>query len=1146
MKKNQLFIFILFLLSFIVLVSCGDITISLTNDSISMYVGDTYEVNPLIEGLDNAKITLVTDNNEVIKIDEKVVTGMKPGDANVKITIEDHDDISCTLKVSVQEKPSITITGNDKIYLGEEIVLTSNKVNLEGEITWSSSDDSVATCQNGKVKALKLGKVVIKATIGDYSDELEIEVIDYEDKAIKINETNKEVVIGNEITLEYTLTHLTGEAIWTSSDDSIATCINGVVKGLKLGKAVIKVTLGDYTDELEITVVKPQTTEIKINEINDIYVGDKINLEYTILPELASTDLEYEYDSEIILISDNIIKGLKEGKVVLTLKATDGSEVSSKVEFNVLVKPSVNIKGNGEVEIDKELVLTYELVNLTGAVTWTSSDDTIATCVNGVVKGLQSGKVTITCKCGEYEDTVEIIITKPLVTEINHLYGEKLTVALGKDYQLEWSILPEKAEQKVEFEVDGSCFSVSETGKLTPIKKGTGSVIIKATDTSNITKVINVEVIEDLAPVFTFDADYQEKVELNWGKTFDNMKGIKVIDDIDGDITDKVEIESNLDNKTYGRYNITYTATDSNGNKSKTVRKVDVVWNYNVTFIGHAGCYYGIMNSEEAFLYAVQVLHYQALECDVKQTKDGVFVVCHDDTFNGVSIADTNYADLKDVEYTSGRNAGFPSQNGSVTKSPYTTKICTLERYLQICKQYNAKAVVEVKSSKGITNSDQSRMQALMDEIQKAGMLSNTILLGSQYNCLIWTRTHDYGNVECQYLVNSCESETYLKRCIDYDLDISINVTGNYSNSEEWLARYKEAGLKISTYTYTQYVDYNVVQEWIDKGVDYLTCDWQLMDKLVLPEKSDKPLQYFTVKFLDKDGNILKEAKVEEGRTAAAPTAPELKGYDFLGWDKEIKKVTSDLVVNPKYQIINYFITYNDNLNTTKEVKWENKAAFVAEFYGDLFNWIKTNSSNISGLTVTNGQYSLVRNGQTAKFSNANDIKAIDIYVFEKTISNFIYKPVVRNSDGSCVIESSEDYFLNSEEYRLKYQALDQWFVKCVKNNYSAYDNTFTPTSAGKIQILFRFQQWAQGTSISSFNTLPVKYDVVKIEGVEANLPIGPLSYTVNDEIVLPDATGSKTFLGWYTDSSCTGEKVTKIAKSSTGNITLYAKWDLE
>lgn len=52
-----------------------------------------------------------------------------------------------------------------------------------------------------------------------------------------------------------------------------------------------------------------------------------------------------------------------------------------------------------------------------------------------------------------------------------------------------------------------------------------------------------------------------------------------------------------------------------------------------------------------------------------------------------------------------------------------------------------------------------------------------------------------------------------------------------------------------------------------------------------------------------------------------------------------------------------------------------------------------------------------------------------------------------------------------------------------------------------------------------------------------------PTKYTVNDEIILQKPTRKGyTFQGWYKEKSFK-TKVAKIAKGSTGNVTLYAKW---
>lgn len=728
---------------------------------------------------------------------------------------------------------------------------------------------------------------------------------------------------------------------------------------------------------------------------------------------------------------------------------------------------------------------------------------------------------------------------------------------VGQTIQLEIKV--KNYEGTIEwFSTNEEILSVSESGLATALAEGSAYVgAFFNVGSEKYTASVKVEVKEStpvipdpieepdtVAPEFRKAANYQEKYQLSWNMTFDPFEDLDVVDDVDGNINNKVVVNSTINNQEYGTYQVTYTATDEAGNTATFAREVEVVYDYDVTFIGHAGCFYGLMNSEEAFLYAVQKLHYTALECDIKQTSDGVFVLSHDDTFGDYTIANTTWAVLKDVEVTKSRNSGYPSQNGTVVGSPYTTKLCTLERYLEICKEYHAKAVIELKSSAGITNSDQSRMQALMDVIASKEMLNDTIFLGSQYNCLIWTREHGYGDIECQYLVNSFDSQTVFDRCVQYDLAVSTNVTGDYTNSEEWLAKYQEAGIKVSTYTFTQYVDYPTVQHWIDLGVDYVTCDWQLMSNLNLPKGGKEEIVTHTVTFKDIDGRVLKTATVKDGKAAAAPADPVKAGYRFIGWDKPLTNVTEDYTVTAQYEVITYTITYYKNNEIVEEASWESKEAFVNEFYTDLFNWLSTKGvANVDQITKEGDTIKMVKNGVTVTFSNVDELKALDIYDFEKTISNVIYAPVTREADDSCVILPNEAYFLNSSEYRVKYQAVDAFLMHAINTGYSAYSKTYVPTSAGKIQIFFRFHQWAKGTNIAAFSPLPVKYIATEDPELLVTLPTSPVSYTVEDSFTLPAAEANKQFLGWFDNPDGSGKEYKVISKGTTGDLVLYAKW---
>jgi len=940
-------------------------------------------------------------------------------------------------------------------------------------------------------------------------------------------------------------------------DQNVVKVENGLITALQKGTTDIKIGIKntkvkavyfhvEVTDNRQIEIVSSQETLCVGEEIslsvkpNDIFINDD------------TLHWSSSNNSVATIDADGRVKALKKGTVTFTVKV-DG--LTADITFTVKDNRKVTINAK-ETELLINEVMNLEVtsddINLESekyTLIWKSSNELLATVEGGKVTGKGAGTVTITVSVYESKELITTASITLVIIDNRKLELKATTTTIFVGASLTLDVLSENfdiAGKSILWTSSDSSIATVEAGVVKAKKPGTVTIYAKIDDVTASIEIIVEQVKDEQKPEFILEGVKLNDF-LNWNKEFDSLKGIKAIDNIDGDITDRIEVEGIVDNQTYGFYKLIYKVSDNAGNEATIERTIEVVWNYDVTFIGHAGSYYGLMNSEEAILYALEVLKYQAVEVDLKQTSDGVFVLSHDNTFGDYEIAKTTWNVLKDVTVTKSRKAGFPAQNGSVTKDTYTTGLCTLERYLELCKKYNAKAVIELKSSAGITNSDQSRMKAFMEEVEKAGMREDVILLGSQYNCLIWTRQNGYSDVECQYLVNSCESDSVLERCKQYDLDVSINVTANYSNSDEWLAKYKDAGLKISTYTYTQYVDYKDVQTWIDKGVDYVTCDWHIMSKLTLPESSNDPSSNVThnVVFKDYDGTVLKETVVKDGRTAASPTNPSRPGYLFIGWDKEITNVHEDLVVQAVYEIIEYTITYDKNLTKIVKSKWLNKQDFVDEFYKDFYNWFITNGNRYpSFITIEGSKVTIVKNGETISFASDTELKAINISKFELTASNFIYKPVTRDASGKAQIDASEDYFLNSNLYREKYIALDDYFYAAALNGYPAYDRTYTPLASGKIQIFFRFHQWATTqTAIPAFDKLPDKYILKENTDITVTLPSSHLTYNVNDEFDLPLASGSVSFLGWFLDKECT-RRLEKLEKGTTGNIILYAKWD--
>ena len=126
----------------------------------------------------------------------------------------------------------------------------------------------------------------------------------------------------------------------------------------------------------------------------------------------------------------------------------------------------------------------------------------------------------------------------------------------------------------------------------------------------------------------------------------------------------------------------------------------------------------------------------------------------------------------------------------------------------------------------------------------------------------------------------------------------------------------------------------------------------------------------------------------------------------------------------------------------------------------------------------------MTRYDRTATWSNVAELRALDIYDFERTLGSLIYKPFTRVNNEPIIPEVDENYFLNSEPYRSKYIDFDAYFLNACIVGYPAYDRGYNQASYGRVQIFFRFHQWAKGTNIPSFDNYPKKHILTENENV--------------------------------------------------------------
>lgn len=157
----------------------GEVTVSIADKSVTeVYEGRTLQL-AATKSPESAEVTWATSDAEVATVSASgLVTGVKAGKATISVKVGDETKDS----VEITVKPvTVAIDGSEtaEIYVTRTVQLTVTKAPADAAITWTSSDDEVATVsENGLVTGVKGGEAIITATSGNASDSITVTVKD--------------------------------------------------------------------------------------------------------------------------------------------------------------------------------------------------------------------------------------------------------------------------------------------------------------------------------------------------------------------------------------------------------------------------------------------------------------------------------------------------------------------------------------------------------------------------------------------------------------------------------------------------------------------------------------------------------------------------------------------------------------------------------------------------------------------------------------------------------------------------------------------------------------------------------------------------------------------------------------------------------
>ncbi len=201
---------------------------------------------------------------------------------------------------------------------------------------------------------------------------------------------------------------------------------------------------------------------------------------------------------------------------------------------------------------------------------------------------------------------------------------------------------------------------------------------------------------------------------------------------------------------------------------------------------------------------------YYGVETDVHVTKDGKFVIIHDETTERVSNGAVNI-NVEENDYAAVKDVVLPDKDGSLNRQDI--RIPLLEDYVKICKKYEKVCVLELKNE--FARAD---LERLIEEIKEIGYIEGIVFISfSWINCVMTREILPENKV--QFLTVEEVTDELINKLVDHKLDLDIH----YSKlTKENVAKLHENGIEVNCWTCDTKED---GEKLVEMGVDYITSN---------------------------------------------------------------------------------------------------------------------------------------------------------------------------------------------------------------------------------------------------------------------------------------------------------------------------------
>ncbi len=282
------------------------------------------------------------------------------------------------------------------------------------KITWSSSDRSVATVENGVITAISEGEAVIKA-VGNGGGQFRTATCDI----VVVNKPGVYVNIGwysilagydDELEAEVVPKDL-GAVTWSSSDTSVIVMKGNILKAVGGGNAVITAQCGDYSYSFPAHVTWATLNEVRLDKFEMVLMpGETEKLKHSVDPMNANPAVTWtSSDESVATVKDGMISAISDG--VATVTATGEEGISKTCMINVVSDPGLYLDAS-LIELPTHSGVRIEarvIPESSEPVVWSSTDTSVAKVVDGYITIEGEGTAVITAACGSFSDSCTVI-----------------------------------------------------------------------------------------------------------------------------------------------------------------------------------------------------------------------------------------------------------------------------------------------------------------------------------------------------------------------------------------------------------------------------------------------------------------------------------------------------------------------------------------------------------------------------------------------------------------------------------------------------------------------------------------------------------------------------------------------------------------